>query len=523
MSRLSGILTRIGRIKRSLAGTFAWTGTLAFKGKGAHRYWRLNIINHSSFLSIDEIELRSSIDGADQTGSGIASASEYIGEGYEASKAVDDTASTEWVTNSYNDAWWKYDFGIGNYKEIVEIAITPRDGGFYTQAPRYFTVEYSDNDADWTVAFIVGHIWADGDQQVFHGPDSDPHRFWKILVRYTAGNYVGMSEIELRASLGGADQTGSGTATVSFYYSDWTGEKAVDNNTGTAWATYDQIYPQWWKYDFGIGNDIGIVELAITPRVDGPYNEAPAKFYLQYSDTGDNGDSWDTLDYFETTWPDANQQVFSPEGYFSLAGILGKFIGILSRFTHLKRSLAGTFPWTATLSRFVHLKRTLDGTFSWAGDVVSLIGRAFSLSGILGFTGILSRLAHLNRSLDGTFSWVGTVVSLIGRAFSLDGILEFTGALSRFARLKRSLTGTFSWIGSVAIGRARSLAGMIQFTGNLIAFLFNQRLSGTIGFSGVVTSTGGLYHYFCTLNGTLTFSGDLENSVEIMYYGVANH
>lgn len=138
------------------------------------------------------------------------------------------------------------------------------------------------------------------------------HRYWRI---YCADNrdhlYCGFGEIELRESIGGSDATGFGTASASTEQSGNEASKAVDNNGATLWGSYSGAAPQWWKYDFGSGQAKDINEVAITPRTDGWYNEAPTLFYVQYSD---DDSAWTTKAIVAAIWPDATQQVFDVSG-----------------------------------------------------------------------------------------------------------------------------------------------------------------------------------------------------------------
>jgi hypothetical protein len=113
------------------------------------------------------------------------------------------------------------------------------------------------------------------------------HRYWRLYA--TAGNgdpNMGISEIQLRASLGGADETGSGTPAAS----SGTAAAAFDNNNAVSLTTTSGAYPHWISYDFGAGNDKDIVEIAIICRSQIRF--APTDFQLQYSD--DNS-AWTTL------------------------------------------------------------------------------------------------------------------------------------------------------------------------------------------------------------------------------------
>jgi F5/8 type C domain len=123
------------------------------------------------------------------------------------------------------------------------------------------------------------------------------HRYWRLYC--TAGNgepNLSLAEIQLRASLGGADETGSGTASSS----GGTAANGFDNNNTTLVTTTSGAYPHWIAYDFGAGNEKDIVEIAINTRTQIRYS--PTDFQLQWSD--DNS-AWTTLFTIEGygQWP----------------------------------------------------------------------------------------------------------------------------------------------------------------------------------------------------------------------------
>ena len=146
------------------------------------------------------------------------------------------------------------------------------------------------------------------------------HRYWRIYIEAPA-NYMQIAEIQLRESDGGADQTGSGTATASGYWSDtWLPSKAVDDDTGTAWHSANDVLPHWWAYDFGSGVTKDILQITIDPWA-AQLGRAPTLFTLEYSD---DGTSWVKAWIWNTTWPNANQQVFTIPGpgiYISKANL----------------------------------------------------------------------------------------------------------------------------------------------------------------------------------------------------------
>ena len=116
------------------------------------------------------------------------------------------------------------------------------------------------------------------------------HRYWRInIYGLTSGTVTSIAEVELRSSEGGADITGSGTASAN--NETWgAASNAFDNDSGTFWAPND--VSGWLSYDFGVGNAYDIIELAITARNDSFYGQTPRHFDLQYSDDNTN---WTTL------------------------------------------------------------------------------------------------------------------------------------------------------------------------------------------------------------------------------------
>lgn len=134
------------------------------------------------------------------------------------------------------------------------------------------------------------------------------HRYWRIYTGFTSGTYVSFAEIELHDVIGGADLTGSGTASASVA-TGGAASNAVDNNTATFWSTYNSTVPNWWAYDFGISYDI--VEVVITPRT-GFYPESPQYFLVEYSD---DGITWVATAYVIYKWTSASPHTFNLSDY----------------------------------------------------------------------------------------------------------------------------------------------------------------------------------------------------------------
>lgn len=150
------------------------------------------------------------------------------------------------------------------------------------------------------------------------------HRYWRILIHHSESLTGGVSaaEIELRASQGGADQTGSGTPSASSEYSGtYAASKAFDNDSSTFWSSASNDYEEWIKYDFGSGNDVNIEEIIITNRNDSYYKESPSCFDLQYSD---DDSIWTTyMRWRDVGWTQGQTQSFNSTNDFIIDGTAG--------------------------------------------------------------------------------------------------------------------------------------------------------------------------------------------------------
>ena len=105
----------------------------------AHRYWRIycTAANNGS-AGLCELELRSSHNGSDLTGSGTSISS---------SGSCDNVFDDMNYSGSWNNGppcWVGYDFGSGNSYDIVEFVITAKNDSWYNQSFRDFSLQYSD-------------------------------------------------------------------------------------------------------------------------------------------------------------------------------------------------------------------------------------------------------------------------------------------------------------------------------------------------------------------------------------------
>lgn len=114
------------------------------------------------------------------------------------------------------------------------------------------------------------------------------HRYWRLNFTATyANNSVRLQEVELYTAVGGADVTGSGTASAEA----GNAAQAFDNNTGTEWDTLSGGggLPDWLQYDFGAGNEKDIVSIGLFPN--STTLQCPKNFDVLYSD---DGSTWTT-------------------------------------------------------------------------------------------------------------------------------------------------------------------------------------------------------------------------------------
>jgi hypothetical protein len=113
-------------------------------------------------------------------------------------------------------------------------------------------------------------------------------RYWRIRVTdqvQTAAG-AGLTEIEFRSSIGGADLTSVSTVVSASIetYPPSPASNLVDNSTSTSWDSLNQAtYPYTLTFDFGV--EVVPKELAIHPIV-GAYFRAPKDFSVQASSDG---------------------------------------------------------------------------------------------------------------------------------------------------------------------------------------------------------------------------------------------
>jgi hypothetical protein len=264
----------------------------------SHRYWRIFMTEANAAATsfqICKMELRGSAGGSDITGSGTATASSTRFDS-SPDNPFDSDGTTYWDSNTAGGHWLKYDFGSA--QTVAEVAII-FSTNYTGSSPPGFQIQSSDDDTTWATWFGVsgytGHTFP-GERKVIQpgGFQTDsaianPARYWRLLVdTITSGSLQGaVAEMEMRSSTGGADQTGSGSASNGTGVSAGNDfSDAFDNNNSTIWA-YSVVTasPRMWGwYDFGSGVTKSIVEIALRSSASNSGNDAPTAFRLQRSD-----------------------------------------------------------------------------------------------------------------------------------------------------------------------------------------------------------------------------------------------
>ncbi len=114
------------------------------------------------------------------------------------------------------------------------------------------------------------------------------HTYWRInIAAVAAGFSMEIAEIEMRATVGGADQCSGGTATASYTWNP--ASFAFNDNALNEWTTNGQANTGWIKYQFA--SPVDVAEYTI--QASASHVSAPKNFTLEYSD---NDSDWYVAD-----------------------------------------------------------------------------------------------------------------------------------------------------------------------------------------------------------------------------------
>lgn len=111
------------------------------------------------------------------------------------------------------------------------------------------------------------------------------HLYWRLNIAANAGStdFLAIAELELRGSVGGADQCTGGTAIASASDSTAPVANAFDNDPVTRWSTPHQTLTGWIGYQFASPVDVAEYTIRAHPT---NADRSPRDWALEWSDDG---------------------------------------------------------------------------------------------------------------------------------------------------------------------------------------------------------------------------------------------
>jgi hypothetical protein len=174
----------------------------------------------------------------------------------------------------------------------------------------YFPPAYNQVDVDFTVSGYTPPAF--NAVNAAYAALAFTGRYWRFVFldnQVNTGN-ICAAEIQLRGTVGGADLTGSGTATDNGNIGGgYVAANAFDNSASTMWNsgyTGNNIV----QYDFG--SAVTIAEYTIATRNDGYLNDSPQTWRLEYSSDATNWSVAHVADG-QTSWSLGQVRTFALE------------------------------------------------------------------------------------------------------------------------------------------------------------------------------------------------------------------
>jgi hypothetical protein len=317
--------------------------TLTNPDTSAHRYWRISAPAVTTYpVSWNEVEVwydplagssssssnssssssnsssSSSVASADITADATVTASTFFNASFSPDKAVDGNMSTRWSGSDFSSTWFKFTFATEQAVREISLTRYEYDGG-YTPV-----IEYSDDDANWTVAYTHSPLAAASGvvTVTMTNPSPTAHRYWRVNCDVPTSERVSWYETKIYAvtvssssssasSSSSSDSSSSSSsassssssassssshvltnftsqATVSvtsgFDVPGYEASKAVDGNHATYFQSLIVDNEDGIRFDFGAGNEKVISEVRIYR------NSADAAYYplIVFSDDNVN-------------------------------------------------------------------------------------------------------------------------------------------------------------------------------------------------------------------------------------------
>lgn len=294
----------------------------------AHRYWRVNftaITNPGNSFAIAELKLCTALAGATVATGGTASAQSIFSGSFPASDAFDGNLATFWHSaGGVVPQWLKYDFGLGNDKDIIEVGVVMAPSRAHQQ-PTAFTVQHSDDNVAWTDAWSVADTGArysltstQGQvERRFTNPAIGGKTYWRIWATNVdaSNDSFGVNELGFATSVSGPTVTTGGIAQgTSQFSTSFPPANAFDGSSATRYAARETLataatlgFPLALGYHFAAAQ--AIAEVIIENRSDGTLpvegRQAPEAFTLQSSP---DGETWtDEASFSGIVWSSQGQ------------------------------------------------------------------------------------------------------------------------------------------------------------------------------------------------------------------------
>lgn len=171
----------------------------------AHRYWRVRFTStywsDGTTISLAKLKLKDTYNGTDRASGLTGAADSSFSGAFLPANAFDSDPNTIWnssTTPIVGGHWISIDFGLGVTWDIVEIEITVRND-LARQDPKFFIVEYSDDNTNWFTSWSVSNLdaWTIGSTLIFNNQTTQVHSTQEFIL--TAINYPTAAEYTTQA------------------------------------------------------------------------------------------------------------------------------------------------------------------------------------------------------------------------------------------------------------------------------------------------------------------------------------
>ena len=134
-----------------------------------------------------------------------ASTSDATLRAWKAFSHVVEPYTNGWATTGASTGWLKFDLGSGNSGIVETYTVTCGDGSNLNRAPKTWTLQGSNNDADWDVLDTQTNVpvWtALGEMRTYSISSSADYRYYKLdITSSQGGSYLTVGELELIEAL----------------------------------------------------------------------------------------------------------------------------------------------------------------------------------------------------------------------------------------------------------------------------------------------------------------------------------